>query len=284
MSTPLALYIDLEPGQLVDFDVACKAGLAFSAAIREVAYVMDPGIDVRVELLSGSEGSLSLNSIIRVLRDEAKARPILAAVSLTALGWFGNWSFNEVMDHIKGPDVVRLAPEQLDEVAERVARNLSSGVARNEVQRVYGELERDEAVRAVGATLNLGARPLSLVPRGDFAMRADHLMLVPGAGPRRTRTDNMTVRLISPVLVTGRRRWKFQSPEGEFGADIRDVDFADDLIEGRIVLPMVGGIELDVQLATTEDFDGRVWVPVERHVLRVYGHRLPPRQHSLLSQ
>src|SRR5947208_9697632 len=86
---PVSLYLDLQPGQKVDLEVAARAALAFAAAIRETAYIFDPSMTVRVELLSGTDGSLSLNSLIRSIKlRDLVTRKRLIALAITATLWF----------------------------------------------------------------------------------------------------------------------------------------------------------------------------------------------------
>ena len=48
---PFCLYLDLKKGQLIDIEVAAQVALALGAAIRDAAFIMDPSIKVRIELL-----------------------------------------------------------------------------------------------------------------------------------------------------------------------------------------------------------------------------------------
>lgn len=47
---------------LLEFVVA-RAALSWSAAIKELAFVLDPSLEVRVEIDSGTQCSFSLNSL-----------------------------------------------------------------------------------------------------------------------------------------------------------------------------------------------------------------------------
>src|ERR1041385_2963429 len=62
---PISLYIDLERGQKADLEAVARASLAFAATIRDIAFVLDPSVDIRVELASGTESSLSLKPVLR---------------------------------------------------------------------------------------------------------------------------------------------------------------------------------------------------------------------------
>ena len=63
--------------------------------------------------------------------------------------------------------------------------------------------------------------------------------------------------------------------EGQFGASIKDQAFLDNLLNGRIAVPMVAGIQMDIDLDTTEEKQNGVWVIVDRTVTRV-GEIHPP--------
>src|SRR5689334_10882990 len=103
--TPLSLYIELEEGTKPDIEVVARAALAFGQGIREAAFVIDPSLEVRVQLVSGSESSLSLNSLIRAksVRDLFTWKRLLA-VAFTSLLWFrmetARWTFDKVLNYI----------------------------------------------------------------------------------------------------------------------------------------------------------------------------------------
>jgi len=86
---PISLYLELEPGTVADLEVVAQASLAFAAAIREIAFVLDPSIEVSLKLASGTEGSLSLNTIVRTVKERLTDRRVLSAIGFTALAWFG---------------------------------------------------------------------------------------------------------------------------------------------------------------------------------------------------
>jgi hypothetical protein len=82
--------------------------LAFTGAVRELAYVLDPSLDIRVELASGTDGNLSLNSILKTADGKDLT---LAAIAGIVLFWFGNhlldWTFDELMDAVSGNEISR---------------------------------------------------------------------------------------------------------------------------------------------------------------------------------
>ncbi len=90
MSTePFSLYFDLEENKKADLEVVASASLALVAAIKEVAYIIDPSIEISVELESGTAGSLSLNTLIKTIKEHVAPGNITAlGIVFTVLSWF----------------------------------------------------------------------------------------------------------------------------------------------------------------------------------------------------
>lgn len=260
-ATAISLYVDLEKDAKADIETIARSALAFSRAIRETAYIIDPSLEIRIELISGTESSLSLNSVIKSLKSkDIISKKNLIAVASAALLWFSHetrvWSFQKVLDFlISHDDTSHLSPDDLDAIARKVTEALDKRVASQHVERIYRELDNDPAVRGVGATAKPGHRPSSIVPRSEFAFRSSspHLIEEHIEVTKRVRTSIETVTLISPVLKEGPRRWKFSGREGEFGAKIKDHEFLEDLLNGRTAVPMVMGIQMEIELHTSEE-------------------------------
>jgi hypothetical protein len=287
---PINLYFDLERGQSADMEVAAKAALAFADALREIVYSLDPTLTVRVELASGTPGSLSLNAVVRAIK-EAKDRPLtVGTAAIIAILWLtgevGSWTVNKVLDHLTGPDAppaaASLSEQDRADLADRIARKLNEGAAKRQVQQVFREAERDPAIKGVGASAVHGHRPTSIVPRREFARRAGVGIMTQQTTTRRTFVERMHVELISPVLVQGDRRWRFRGPKGEFGAPMKDIRFAERVLSGTTTIPMVAGIEMEVEVEITEELrENGVWASEHIEVVQVLGLRAPYRQTSL---
>ena len=286
-SVPLSVYLDLEDGQVADLEVVARASLAFAAAVKDVAYIVDPTLDIRIELASGSEGSLSLNSILRNLKDHKGEAITLGAVAFIILNWLGgnllDYGFDMVMDAITGSDQSEqhFTPEQRQELADIVTKAVEGRVAQEHVQRFYREVERDPAIRGVGATPVLGEKPHVIVPRSEFPARAGRGEPRETTINRRVTTERVRVLLVSPVLLPGNRRWKLRSSQGEFGASIKDADFVARVLSGTTSVRMKTGIEMDVELETTEEFRHGVWEIIDRSVRHVDNLIEPPSQLDL---
>lgn len=288
---PVSLYFDLEPGQVADLDVVAKAALAWSAAIKELAYVLDPSLEIRVEVANATASSFSLNAIIRSLHkriEEAKSDPLTLRAILIALvihfGWeTADYLYQHVLDGADGNEhAVMLSEDQMNELADKVARAQSARVAQAHAQQVYREAERDPAIRGVGISTEPGRRPPVVVPRAEFQARAGHGQIREETVRKRVVPDRQIVVLIKPVLEQGSRRWSLRAADGEHGYTMKDTDFVERVLTGTTAVPMVAGIEMDVDIETTEEFEDGVWVPTERSVMKVHGLKRPPIQISMI--
>jgi hypothetical protein len=63
----ITLYLGLKAGQRADFEVVGLSAAAFAEAVKEIAFILEPGLEVRLEFDSGTEGSLKLKAIIKSL-------------------------------------------------------------------------------------------------------------------------------------------------------------------------------------------------------------------------
>lgn len=179
-ATPVSLYLDLEEGQVADMEVVAAAAIAFSRAIKELAYILDPTAQIRVELESGTEGSLSLNSLVRVIRGLKNNPGFVAGIAGGAAMWFlgnvGDYAFDQVADlvrkHLSPEQAQQLSEEEINKIAERVVKALNAGAAKPQVEGIFMELERDPAIKGVGVSPTPGKRPEVIVPRSAFPDRA----------------------------------------------------------------------------------------------------------------
>ena len=145
-----------------DWEIIGRPVIAFASAIRETGYVLDPSMIVRVELMSGTEGSISLNALIRSVKSrDFITKKRLIALATTAALWFthetGRWTFDEVLHFLTGTHFVEhLSQDDVNDIAKRVAGIVEKGPAQNRVGQVYRALDTDDAVRGVGATTKIG--------------------------------------------------------------------------------------------------------------------------------
>jgi hypothetical protein len=278
-SAPLSLYLDLEKGHIADIEVVSRAAIAWSQAVKELAYIADPSIEVRVELLNGTEGSLSLNSIVRVIKQTAANNPKLTTVIITCLTWFAletsSYTLAKIYDYLLSDDAPAearsLSDSERTAVAEEVVRIVREQTARQEREAIFRELARDPKIRGVGVTTRPGQRPAIVVPRSEFQARSGQTAKIDiQDAKRRSTTEIAQVTLVSPILKDAERRWRFQiGALPEFGATMKDHEFLEGVAKGDISIPLRIGIEMEVELETKEELEDQLWVVKERNVLRV---------------
>jgi len=285
MAQSLTLYLDLEEGKKPDLATVARAALAFDAVVKEVAFIIDPSLSFRLELKSGTEGSLKLNSLLKAAKDRVD-RSTLLTIAFIVLGWFANDVRSLVTQEaieslIDSEQNHQLSEDEVQRIAQQVANALNGKVAKNEVGKVYEELQRDQRITGVGVTTDPDKKPRVIVPRAEFDVRSETATETDEASKKRTRTTTETVTLISPVLVPGSRKWRFSSGGIEFGASVKDEDFQRSLLSGQQPVAMVAGITMSVTLQTKEENVDGVWVIKERNVLKVHGTKAVPVQESL---
>jgi hypothetical protein len=277
MEQPLSLYLKLEEGQVADLEVVAKAALAFVAAVTEVAFVLDPGLDLSIGFPSATEGSLSLNGLIRTARNLAPDRATLKAIGLVVLGWFANdgrgYLVGEGINIVRGKD--HLSQEEIEQIAAQVERINKGKVGQKAVRQIYSELRHDRSITGVGATVETGIEPAQIVPKSEFDLRAAEAVVT--RTPRKRSKDTPErVTLIAPVLLPRERSWKLWLPNiGEFWAKMKDEKFLEGLASGRRKIPMQPGVQMEVILTTHEENTGEVWEIKDREVKKVGRVRRP---------
>ncbi len=282
---PIAIYLELYDNQKADLEAVSRASIAFVAAVKESGYLVDPTITVRVELNSGTESSLILNTVIKLLGIEEKFKKasyatIIGVVSCWVATDLRQYVFDHVLDHLVTSGQVSPEAEDANIIADKVCGLLKNKVSAKCVQDFYRALETDPSIKGVGISQQHGKIPNNVVPRSQFKSRSrDEEPQVEG---KRFKDDRETLVLISPVLIDDpQRRWKFKGKEGEFGASIKDAVFLHSVLRGQAGIQMVSGVELDVEIRTFYKFTENVWQPSDRVILQVYGHKQPKTQETL---
>lgn len=298
---PLNLYLELEHGALADMEVVGRVSVAFVTLVREVAFIIDPSLEIRVQLQSGTEGSLSLNTLLADLKDPATRKKTLIAVAIAIGIFFGpdlkSYVVSKVIDNaVDTPslndadkrdiaNIVRtvlkeqhqhLSIEEKAEVQETVERAVRDNVARPQRQEVFRQISRDPQIKSVGASNTLGKKPAHLIPRTQFSERAGEVSTSEIVQTTRERPVRMWVTLVSPVLTEGRRRWKIRINGEEHGAYFDDAEFVQSVLAGRATVPMRANVELDVSITLHETLvDGEWKIGGHQIVTTVHAQRMP---------
>ncbi|ASP50968.1 hypothetical protein [Sinorhizobium meliloti] len=261
MHQEISLYLDLEKGKSADLEVVARAALAFNSAVKEVAFILDPSVEVRLELKSGDEGSLILNSIIRPLR--GVNRNTLIAIALVVGGWLASdvraYVVGEAIDTVVGEEALQLSDADKQDIADRVAKLLKSNVGKEQVNQMLESLEQDPAIKGVGVSPRHSLRPEYVLPRETFRERIEMDAPPIETAKMRSIPSVNDVTLVSPVLIPGSRKWKLRLGNSEFGAVIKDERFLARVLGGEEPIPMTAGIKLKVAMTTREERVNGVW-------------------------
>lgn len=292
--TPLSLYIALQEGERADLEVVGRAAIEWSRMIQEAAALADPFLEVRVELVSGTEGSINLNSMLHAVRGVVDSPKKLKAIAIGVAAFFameaGGWAINKSLDalwewaSVEIPALVDdLTDDDRAEVESVVTTIIESKTAQDKARRVYSELQRDQNVTGVGVSFKPNQRPAVVVPRSEFATRAGSIEVKTETRTTRVVPSRVTLTLVSPALADDDSKWRFRIGDKVLWAYMNDSDFRARIMPGSNSAPrMLIGIQMDVEMETTEELqeDG-TWKVIEHHIVRVRGLREPPSQKDL---
>lgn len=277
-SSAISLYFDCAHDEGVSLEVIARSALAWDGLIKELAAVADPSIQVRVDFLSGTIGSRSINSIIRTAGRVALKHPWTAG-SLGALtGVFLLSGPTHVADDVTsylakewfGHEHDALTDNDVERIAKRVVELQRDRDAMRLKQDIYRAADADPRIKAIGSAPRIGRPPDQLiVPRSDFEI---HNPIDAVSEPVETRTtyrSNERVAIVRPYSKGEERRWRFENERGEFSATMRDPIFLEALRTRHTGIEIGEGVEMWVDLRVKEDLIGEEWVEREIDVLRV---------------
>ena len=180
-SCPISLYLSLEPGKFASLEAVAKSALSYPAAIREAAYILDPSLEIRIEIERGEEGSLSIETIIKKIRqikqatesDPTDLRTIAIVFALWLTGQGFQYGYTTIADMLfKSDEKTSISDEDANKIAEKVVLLLNNKQGQDHVREIFVELEHDPSITGVGVTLSHGEKPKVIVPRSEFASRA----------------------------------------------------------------------------------------------------------------
>lgn len=286
MAETINLYIDLKEGELADLEVVARASLSFANAVREVAYIVDPSLAIKIEIESGTEGSLSINSILKTIKDTVIDKVTAKVIIGVIIGWFAKetasalWSL-AIEDMISTES--QLSDQDAQKIAERVKELLEQKVGEKQTNDVFRQLEKDKSVNGVGVGVVKGSRPRYVVPRERFREIYDEKIEDESVADR-SRTERMMLTIISPVLQENHNKWRFLSKDGMISADILDEAFVQDLVRGKVLVPMKGGVIIVADVDNKEKFIDGVWVVQKRSVSKVISIDYGDGQHELFPE
>lgn len=299
---PISLYFDLKKGARADLEVVAQTSIAFVQALKEAALEISPDFDIRVEVLDGTEGSLSLNAIISSVKSKTTSvtKADLRALSLAAVAWLGvqsaEWTYTKLADAIYSevspqaaqpaqPSAsLQLTEQQLTTLAEKLNALQQSPEIQRRVGQIFSNAERDPAIIGLGVnvTRNPG-RPSHIVSRVDFSKRRLDAREVLAVESYRVRPSEEIVKLVTAVLdPSSRRKWVITSSVGQRAAYMDDKEFLSKLSDGSITTRLNSNISLLVNLKISEKLVNREWKLDSVRIEKVRRIVLPKSEEDLL--
>lgn len=289
MQETISLHLGLEPGTKPDFEVTGLAAAAFAEAVREIAFFLDPTMEVRLEFESGTEGSTVLNAILKTSRSKEGLRGVLIGVILGTSAAFVSdtrqWGVQKLLDYYFASDKKsELSTEEITKIAN-ICKDVADGkIAKEPVKKVYKQLERDAVIQSVGTITTPNTTPPSPVLRSSFSERAAIVPEVQTTPRSRTTSTTDVLTLIRPVLLESERPWRFSSAFGEMPYRMDDKVFLQSVIEGHSHISLKAGITITAKVETDEELSGGVWIAKLRKITKVIRVHRKAQTEDLFSQ
>lgn len=241
----------------------------------------DPSSYLDVKFAGHKEGSLELLTIIKSYsKDQDVRRKVILSSNMAVLFFLfkdllAPYAFTDFMDDLVGKEK-GLNREEIGKMIEKSSEIAANAAVKKYAQEMMKEFRKDPAINGIGVTLDYSKPPTVIVPRNSFAKLA-------GIEDEKTKNtfrykeQSITAILLSPFLQNEKRVWKFSLGSREFGAYIKDHEFLEKALDGRLDIQIRDGIEMDLLLQRKEELNDSVWEIKEYNVIKVLGYRVKPR-------
>lgn len=283
IDTPVSVYFGLEQGKVADLDIVAEAALAWSAALKTMIAAVEPGLTLKVQIVDGDKSSLWLNTLLtfaeskmeqiargaeRYPRLAALARGLAIIVVATPISVTAEDVWRALIH--EQPEVVNLSSESQAGLMAAFDKVIADNLAKVQKERFAEAVSGDKSITGVGVAASSERRPSLVVTREQYAQYRDRDTTEVDVQEARRRTDIMDVTLVSPVLEDAERSWRFRQPGlPEFGAVMRDKGFLAAIGRRGVHEELRFGIPMKIEVEFKELFEGGIWMPQERSVLRV---------------
>lgn len=266
-SQNLSLYFSLAEGKTADLEVVAKTSLAFATAVREISFLIEPDAIVHIELKSGTDGSLSLNTIVKITKSGIQKVTVYAisgAIATFILKAAGEVAINiiagEVYEYIVERDNT-LTPEQVQEIANKAAEAAASRAVRGMAQEFFRQVSRDPNISGIGISDEHGVRPRVLLDREQIDARANPPTVIEPLPDRRVRRLHQVPILIRIANLSAEpKKWYIEYTEGAHWATMKAPDFLEKMRNNNTNIEIGAQLTLTVDLALEEEKHEGVWV------------------------
>lgn len=280
----VVLKLEIVKGRVPDAENVANAILAWVDLLKVAGSVIDPHSEVRVGLSGVEDGSdvfkFALDRAERFagqLAAGSSEYPLVSKAVMSLAAMVGGTVLGALAVDIVLPDP-RIPDDQMavfEEQRDLMARSVE---LQTQQMRFYGILDREPAIERIDVIRPYDDQTIYSVPRNQFAERSGVWgpaePITPAVRPQTGRWD---VILLRATLVPEPTRWRFVRDGLEFSARMEDRLFLAALHNRTLPIQMAEGIEMTVEVAYREVFDGNVWLPVpgSHRVVRVL-NPLPP--------
>lgn len=266
----ISFYLDLKPNQIVDLEVAAKAAIEWSRAVKAAATAVDPTNDYRVSLVAAEPGSSrwlarieksTANQIAKDIQSGWEQVPfivrtalaLVVVIPLTAYPtyefYFGSDGFNET------------ELRQIEEIFKKVTNDPTVKLHQ---QQMYREVQRDPNITALGGGVPDGPdwKPPEMIPANRFA-EAEGLFQPQKdkQNDERVLSKTLDVILVTPRLENAQRAWSFRQEgiPGTFNAEMKDTNFLAALEQSGIQERLRANIPMRIRLEIKEEKVNGEW-------------------------
>lgn len=267
---PVSLYFDLEENKTADLRTIANAALEWDKLIKEISLILDPASSIRVELISGEEGSLWLRALIKASTKIAKQHPhasaMIVAVATTFLMTPLNHSAEEIWK--EAYSVAGITWEKKDVISDKDAEKIASLVvdmSKNKVavttrSRIYSGIKEDPAIKGVGSSNSIKEKPKHIIARSHFdEMSKTEITEEETITRRVTDRKNVHAILVRPVLIAEPKQWRFEKAGKPFSATMNDKDFLHAIQSGNTGIELGQNVEMILNMTVTEEKKHGVW-------------------------
>lgn len=241
----VSLYFDLRPEKIIDLEVAARAAIEWSQAIKAASTAVDPSYEYRVGLIAAEPGSSKwlakiersrVNQAAKDIKQGFESIPLIMRLGVglvvaipttivpTYEHYFGDGGFTETQK------------AELDEIVRKASE---SPDVQEHQKSMYREVQKDPNITGVGGGVPTSKdwRPDFMLPASQFAeadglFRAKELV----GDEERTFFKTLDVVLVTPRLENAKRTWTFRQEgiPGTFGAIMADPEFLSALDSNKI--------------------------------------------------